>query len=58
MEYAQQALTLSPHVPHDLVMLTLDSAVAATYAEADEFIKGARTHAKVSRTSWAASLIP
>lgn len=46
VEYAQQALTLVPQVYHEQLILTLDAAVAATYAEADEFIKGARTHDK------------
>lgn len=51
VEYAQQALTLVPDVTHEQVMLSLDAAVAATYDEANDFIRGARTHVKAAQAT-------
>lgn len=51
VEYARTALTLVPQVHYEQVILTLDAAVAATYEEADAFIKGARTHAKAAQAN-------
>lgn len=51
VEYAQQALTSVSQIGHAELILTLNSAVAATYAEADEYIKGARTHVKAAQAT-------
>ena len=51
VETALNALTLVPHLSHDLVIVTLNTAVAATYEEADDFIRGARTHAKAAQAN-------